>query len=239
MYCSNCGHANPDNSRFCEQCGTSLQAGQQTPPSRSQTPPDRPQYPPSGPQYPPTRPGLGYQPPIAASTTPIWVLVSVIAGAAVILGFLLPWMSAGLFGYGVKLSGLTFIFYIFRTMFSGILGWLDGGQAFLLVVAFLLIIALLVLIAVMAVKIILAGVKLLGNHAVLPGETNQAAEKIKRYSIIGLIAVGVYFLLVVVVVGAIIADGMLSLNTLAFGFWLCLLGFGAALLGVTVVKERF
>lgn len=232
MYCSKCGHANPDNSRFCEQCGTPVQAGQQTPPAG-------PQYPPRPPQYPQNRPGGVYQPPSAATKTPIWVLVSVIAGAAIILGFILPWMSVGLFEYGVKASGLTFIFTIFRLMFSGILGWLDGGQAFLLVVAFLIIIALLVVIAVMAVKIILAGVKLLGNHAVLPGESNQAAEKIKRYSTIGLIAIGVYFILVMVVVGAIMADGLFSLNTLAFGFWLCVIGFVAALLGVTVVKQRF
>ncbi len=267
MYCTNCGHENPDNSRFCEQCGAPLQAGQQTPPSRPQYPPSspqyppsgpqyppsgpqyppsgpqyppsRPQYPPSGPQYPPNRPGMGYQQPSAASTTPIWVLVSVIAGAAVILGFLLPWISVSLFGYGESTSGLTFIFNILGFMFSGMLSWLSGGQAFLLVVAFLIIIGILVLIAAMAVMIILAGVKLLGNHAVLPGESSQAAEKIKRYSIIGLIAVGVYFLLVVIVVGLIIFDGLLPLNTLAFGFWLCLLGFGAALLGVTVVKEKF
>lgn len=206
MYCTNCGHANPDNSRFCEQCGTPLTGGQQTQ--------------------------------LAKSSTPIWALVSVIAGAAVILGFLLPWMSAGLFGYGVKVSGLTFIFYIFRIMFSGILGWLEGGQVFLLVVAFLFIIALLVIIAIMAVRIILAGIKLLGNQAVLPGESNDIAAKIKRYSITGLIAVGIYFFLVMVVVGGIMADGTLSMNTLAFGFWLCLIGFVAALLGATVVKQE-
>ena len=217
MYCTNCGHKNPENSRFCEQCGTPLQAGQQTPPASS---------------------GTGFKLPFAASTAPIWVLVSVIAGAAVLLGFLLPWMSAGLFGYGVKVSGLTFIFYIFRIMFSGILGWLDGGQAFLLVVAFLLIMALLVLIAVMAVRIILAGVKLLGNQAVLPGEENNIAAKIKRNAIIGLILLGIYFILVMVVIGGIMADGLLSMNTLAFGFWLCLIGFGAALLGATWVKQQ-
>lgn len=217
MYCTNCGHKNPENSRFCEQCGTPLTAGQ---------------------QQPPASPGIGFKLPIAASTTPIWVLVSVIAGAAVILGFLLPWMSAGLFGYGVRVSGLTFIFYIFRIMFSGILGWLGGGEAFLLVIAFLLIIALLVLIAVMAVRIIIAGVKLLGKQTVLPGDENDIAAKIKRNAIIGLILLGVYFILVMVVVGGIMADGLLSLNTLAFGFWLCLLGFGAALLGATVIKQQ-
>ncbi len=217
MYCTNCGHKNPENSRFCEQCGTPLEGGRQTP-SAGQ--------------------GTKYVPSVAKTSLPIWVLVSVIAGAAVILGFLLPWMSAGLFGFSVRASGLTFIFYIFRIMFSGILGWLDGGQAFILVVSFLIIIALLVIIAIMAVKIILAGVKLLGSHATLPGEMDEGAAKIKRYSIIGLIAVGVYFLLIVVVVGAIIADGMLSLNTLAFGFWLCLIGFVAALLGATVIKQQ-
>lgn len=217
MYCTNCGHANPDNSRFCEQCGTPLTGRQQTPPVRQE---------------------MNYVPPVAKSSTPTWALVSVIAGAAVILGFLLPWMSAGLFGYGVNVSGLTFIFYIFRIMFSGILGWLEGGQVFLLVVAFLIIIALLVIIAIMAVRIILAGIKLLGNQAVLPGESNDIAAKIKRYSITGLIAVGIYFFLVMVVVGGIMADGTLSMNTLAFGFWLCLIGFVAALLGATVVKQE-
>lgn len=217
MYCTNCGHKNPENSRFCEQCGTPLQAGQQKPPAS---------------------PGIGFKLPIAASTTPIWVLVSVIAGAAVILGFLLPWMSAGLFGYGVKVSGLTFIFYIFRIMFSGILSWLDGGQVFLLVIAFLLIIALLVLIAIMAVRIILAGIKLLGNQAVSPGNANDIAAKIKRNAIIGLILMGIYFLLVMIVVGGIMADGLLSMNTLAFGFWLCLIGFAGALLGATVIKQQ-
>jgi len=171
MYCTNCGHANPENSRFCEQCGTPLTGGQPTPPVRQ---------------------GMNYAPPVAKSSIPIWALVSVIAGAVVLLGFLLPWMSAGLFGYGVKVSGLTFIFYIFRIMFSGILGWLEGGQVFLLVVAFLFIIALLVIIAIMAVRIVLAGIKLLGNQAVLLGESNDIAAKIKRYSITGLIAVGIY-----------------------------------------------
>mgnify|MGYP000902541016 CR=1 FL=1 len=252
MYCTNCGHANPDNSRFCEQCGTPLQAGQQIPPSRPQTPPSRPQYPPSGPQYPPNRPGMGYQPPSAASTTPIWVLVSVIAGAAVILGFFLPWLSVGVYDYKVKLSGLTFIFNVVRIMFFGeistaevvqiiqfVLSFLETGQIVLVVLISLLIIASLVLTVVMAVKIILAGVKLLGNHAVLPGESSHAAEKIKRYSTIGLIAVGVYFLLAIVLLVSVKTYGLFSLNTLAFGFWLCLLGFGAALLGVTVVKEKF
>jgi len=217
MYCTNCGHKNPENSRFCEQCGTPLEGGQQTPP---------------------TGQGVRIIPSLAKTSMPIWVLVSVIAGGAVLLGFLLPWMSAGMFGYGVKVSGLTFIFYILRIMFSGILGWLDGGQVFLLVVAFLLIIALLILIVVMAVRIILAGVKLLGNQQVSPGEADAVAAKIKRNSIIGLILMGIYFLLVMVVVGGIMADGLLSMNTLAFGFWLCLIGFGAALLGATVVKQQ-
>jgi len=217
MYCTNCGHANPENSRFCEQCGTPLQTGQPTPPAR---------------------PGTGFVPPVAKSSMPIWVLVSVIAGAAVILGFILPWMSAGLFGYGVKVSGLTFTFYIFRIMFSGMLGWLEGGQVFLLIVAFLIIIALLVFIVIMAVRIISAGVKLLGNQSVLPGESDAIAAKIKHYSITGLILLGVYFILVMVVVGGIMADGLVSVNTLAFGFWLCLLGFGTALIGATVVKQQ-
>jgi len=225
MYCTNCGHANPENSRYCEQCGTPLQASQQTPPS--------------GQQYPPIPPGGGYRPPIATPKTPIWLLVSVIAGAATILGFILPWMSVGVFGYGVKASGLTFIFSIFRLTSSGIFGWLDGGQVFLLIVAFLIITAILAVIAVMAVKIIIAGVKLLGNHAILASEENQTAAKIKRYSITGLIAIGIYFFLVMVVVGAIMTDGLFSMNTLAFGFWLCLIGFAAALLGATVVKQRY
>lgn len=217
MYCTNCGHKNPDNSRFCEQCGTPLEGGQQTPP---------------------TGQGVRIIPSLAKTSMPIWVLVSIVAGGAVLLGFLLPWMSAGMFGYGVKVSGLTFIFYILRIMFSGILGWLDGGQVFLLVVAFLLIIALLILIVVMAVRIVLAGVKLLGNQQVSPGEADAVAAKIKRNSIIGLILMGIYFLLVMVVVGGIMADGLLSVNTLAFGFWLCLIGFVAALLGATVVKQQ-
>lgn len=217
MYCTKCGHKNPKNSRFCEQCGTPLEGGQQTPTARQ---------------------GMGFASTLAKSSIPIWVLVSVIAGAAVILGFLLPWMRAGLFGYGVKVSGLTFIFYIFRIMFSGILRWLDGGQVFLLVIAFLLIIALLVLIVVMAVRIILAGVKLLGNQAVLPGDANDIAAKIKRNAIIGLILMGIYFLLVMIVVGGIMADGLLSMNTLSFGFWLCLIGFAGALLGATVIKQQ-
>lgn len=225
MYCSKCGHANPDNSRFCEQCGTPLQAGQQTPPT--------------GQHYPPTGPGGGYQPPRAATTTPIWVLVSVIAGAAIILGFVLPWMSVGMFGFGVRSSGLTFIFYLFATMFSGALGYLNGGLAFLVVIAMLIIIGILVMIPLMAVKIILAGAKILSNHMSLPGDSNQAAEKIKRYSIIGLIAIGAYFILVMAVLGPIMFNGMISMSTLAFGFWLCLIGFVAALLGATVVKQRF
>lgn len=217
MFCTNCGHANPESSRFCEQCGKPLETGQHVPPAK---------------------PGNSFLPTFAKTSTPIWVLVAVIAGAAVILGFILPWMSAGLFGYGVKVSGLTFIFYIFRIIFSGILGWLEGGQVFLLIVAFLLIIALLVFIAIMAVRIILAGVKLLGKPSVSPGESDAIAAKIKRYSIIGLILLGVYFLLVMVVIGAIAADGMMSLNTLAFGFWLSVIGFVVALLGVTVVKKQ-
>jgi len=175
---------------------------------------------------------------IAKSSPPIWVLVSVVAGALAILGFILPWMSAGVFGYGVRVSGLTFIFYIFRIMFSGILGWLSGGEAFLLVVTFLIIIALLIIIAMMAVRIIIAGVKMLGNQTVLAGEENNIATKIKRNAIIGLIGLGVYVLLVMIVIGGIMADGLLSLNTLAFGFWLCLIGFGAALLGATVIKQQ-
>ena len=217
MYCTNCGHKNPENSRFCEQCGTPLEGGQQTPPAGQ---------------------GMKIIPSLAKTSLPVWVLVSVIAGVAILLGFLLPWMRAGLFGYGVKVSGLTFIFYIFRILFSGILGWLEAGQVFLLVVAFLLIIALLVFIVIMAVRIIMAGVKLLGNQQVSPGESDAVAAKIKRYSIIGLILLAVYFILVMVVVGGIMADGLLSVNTLAFGFWLCLIGFGAALLGATVVKQQ-
>lgn len=221
MYCTNCGHKNPENSRFCEQCGTPLTGGQQPPP------PPLPQ-----------RQGMNFGQSIAKSSPPIWVLVSVVAGALAILGFILPWMSAGVFGYGVRVSGLTFIFYIFRIMFSGILGWLSGGEAFLLVVTFLIIIALLILIAVMAVRIIIAGVKMLGNQTVLAGEENNIATKIKRNAIIGLIGLGVYVLLVMIVIGGIMADGLLSLNTLAFGFWLCLIGFGAALLGATVIKQQ-
>jgi hypothetical protein len=217
MYCTNCGHKNPENSRFCEQCGTPLEGGQQTLPAGQ---------------------GMKIIPSLAKTSLPVWVLVSVIAGVTILLGFLLPWMRAGLFGYGVKVSGLTFIFYIFRIMFSGILGWLEAGQVFLLVVAFLLIIALLVFIVIMAVRIIMAGVKLLGNQQVSPGESDAIAAKIKRNSIIGLILMGIYFLLVMVVVGGIMADGDLSVNTLAFGFWLCLFGFGAALLGATVVRQQ-
>jgi hypothetical protein len=221
MYCTNCGHKNPENSRFCEQCGTPLTGGQQPPP------PPLPQ-----------RQGMNFGKSIAKSSPPIWVLVSVVAGALAILGFILPWMSAGIFGYGVRVSGLTFIFYIFRIMFSGILGWLSGGEAFLLVVTFLIIIALLIIIAMMAVRIIIAGVKMLGNQTVLAGEENNIATKIKRNAIIGLIGLGVYVLLVMIVIGGIMADGLLSLNTLAFGFWLCLIGFGAALLGATVIKQQ-
>jgi len=221
MYCTNCGHKNPENSRFCEQCGTPLTGGQQPPP------PPLPQ-----------RQGMNFGQSIAKSSPPIWVLVSVVAGALAILGFILPWMSAGIFGYGVRVSGLTFIFYIFRIMFSGILGWLSGGEAFLLVVTFLIIIALLIIIAMMAVRIIIAGVKMLGNQTVLAGEENNIATKIKRNAIIGLIGLGVYVLLVMIVIGGIMADGLLSLNTLAFGFWLCLIGFGAALLGATVIKQQ-
>jgi hypothetical protein len=215
MFCTNCGHANPENSRFCEQCGTPLTGGQQTPPA-----------------------GGGYVPSVSKASIPIWLLVSVIGGGAAILGFLLPWMRASLFGFGVKVSGLTFIFYVFRILFSGLLGFLEGGQVFLLVVAFLLIIALLVFVAIMAVRIIITGVRLLAKQSVLPSEFEAVAAKIKRYSIIGLILLGIYFVLVMVVIGAIAADGMLSLNTLAFGFWLCVIGFVAALLGVTVVKQQ-
>jgi hypothetical protein len=214
MFCINCGHANPENSRFCEQCGKPLEAAQQG------------------------RPGGGYVAPVAKTSTPIWLLVSVIGGAAVILGFLLPWMSAGLFGFGVKVSGLTFVFYVIRIMFSGIFSYMEGGQVVLLVLAFLLIIALLVFVAIMAVRIILAGVKLVGNKSALPGEANTVAAKIKRSSITGLVLLGVYFILVMLVIGGIMADGLVSMNTLAFGFWLCVIGFVAALLGVTVVKKN-
>ena len=53
-----------------------------------------------------------------------------------------------------------------------------------------------------------------------------------------LFLLAVYFILVMVVIGGIMADGLLSMNTLAFGFWLCLIGFGAALLGATWVKQQ-
>ena len=230
MYCTNCGHKNPENSRFCEQCGTPLQAGQQTPPAR---------------------PAIGFKLPIVASTTPIWVLVSVIAGAAVILGFLLPWISVGAFGYKGKISGLTFIFNVVKIMFFGKfstsdvvqiiqfgLSFLETSQAVLVVLISLLIIASLVIIVVMAVKIILAGVKLIRSHVVLPEESNQISENIKRYSVIGLIAVGVYFFLAIVLLMSIKTNGLFSLNTLAFGFWLCLIGFAGALLGATIVKQQ-
>lgn len=217
MFCINCGHANPENSRFCEQCGTPLEGAQQTPQVRQ---------------------GTGNVLRIAKTTAPIWVLVPVIAGVAVILGFLLPWMSAGLFGFGVKVSGLTFVFYVIRIMFSGIFSYMEGGQVVLLILAFLIVIALLVLIVVMAVKIIMAGVKFLANRSVLPGESDAVAAKIKRYSITGLILAGIYFLLVMVVIGGIMADGLVSMNTLSFGFWLCVIGFVVSLLGVTVVKKQ-
>jgi hypothetical protein len=78
----------------------------------------------------------------------------------------------------------------------------------------------------------------MGNQAVLPGDANAIAAKIKRNAIIGLILMGIYFLLVMIVVGGIMADGLLSMNTLAFGFWLCLIGFAGALLGATVIKQQ-
>lgn len=217
MYCTNCGHANAEGSRFCEQCGKPLEPGQPAQPSWQ---------------------GAGYAPPVAKTSAPIWSLVSLIAGAAVVLGFILPWMSAGLFGYNVRISGLTFIYYIFRIIFSGLLGWLDGGEAVLLVLAFLIIMAILVVIAMMAVKIILAAVKLVSDKVNLPGESDAIAAKIKRYSIVGLILLGVYFFLVMVVIGGIMSDGLFSLNTLGFGFWLCVIGFVVTLLAVTVVKKQ-
>jgi len=180
----------------------------------------------------------GSFPPVAKTSIPIWALVSVVAGAAVILGFLLPWMSAGLFGYSVKVSGLTFVFYVIRILFSGFLSYMEAGEVVLLILAFLIIIVLLALLVVMAVRIMQAGAKFLGNNAVSPGDADAAAAKIKRSSITGLILLGIYFLLVMIVIGAIAMDGLFSMNTLGFGFWLCVIGFGAALLGATVIKQQ-
>lgn len=205
MYCTNCGHPNPENSRFCEQCGKPLEFGQQSP---------------------------------AKKAMPIWALAAVVAAGATFLGFLLPWMSAGLLGFGVKVSGLTFIFFVFRTLFSGILSYMDAGYVILLILAFLIIIVMLVFIVLMAIRIFVTGLKLLGNQAVTPGEADANALKIKRSSITGLILLGIYFLLVLIVIGPIVMQGFVSMNTLGFGFWLCVIGFVTALVSATVLKRQ-
>src|SRR3972149_6014846 len=151
MFCPSCGTQNVDTNKFCLKCGTAL-------PTATPRPPISPPGPPSPPRNP-----------LAFAAT-LGGIAGMAGGAAGMIGWLLPWFSAGFVG----ISGFQITMSAITGMFAGLQVFQYGGFVF---VAIGLIIAIVyVVIPVRGALCVETGIRILGRRSSAHSEYQIGAE---------------------------------------------------------------
>jgi TM2 domain-containing membrane protein YozV len=107
-FCPECGQQNPDNARFCQNCGQAFPQAQ-TQPQPAQAAPQRPAQ--AGNPGAPANAMPGAGPGYAGTTAPVRQKTPIVGGILGFLGFGLGAFYNGQIAKGATLLGITIVFW--------------------------------------------------------------------------------------------------------------------------------